>query len=74
MPRLHSDSPSWPDSDEMKLVKWLAPVEIAYITNFHVRTVLEWLRSGKLQGKKVSGQWRVHPDVLKVFIENGGTQ
>lgn len=73
MPHLHSDSPSWPDDlrEEVALVRYLAPVEIAYITGFHQRTVLSWLSSGKLEGTKISGHWRVHPDKLKTFIESG---
>lgn len=67
MVSLNPHSPSMPS----KLVQYLAPVEIAHITNFGRRTVLEWLRTGQLEGTKVSGQWRVHPDTLKAFIENG---
>lgn len=54
-----------------ELVKYLAPVEIAYMLGLHKRTVLEWLRTGKLKGTKIGQQWRVHPDVLKAFIESG---
>lgn len=60
-----------PEDMRDELVKWLAPVEIAYITGFNIRTVLKWLREGKLQGRKISNQWRVHPDKLKSFIESG---
>ena len=32
------------------------------------RTVLQWLRSGVLPGRKLGGLWRIHPDVLDQFI------
>jgi excisionase family DNA binding protein len=32
------------------------------------RTVLDWLRQGKLPGQKIGSQWRVDADGLEAFL------
>ena len=42
------------------------------------RTILEWLRTGKLPGYKLGRVWRIDPDDLKKFLaqhkRHGGKQ
>ncbi len=35
------------------------------------RAVYEWIRTGKLQGVKVGALWRIQPEDLEAFIEQG---
>lgn len=59
-------------SDE--LIRWLTPVEIAYMLDKNVKTVNGWLRDPDhpLQGKKIGNSWRVHPDDFKQFMNQEG--
>lgn len=49
--------------------KLMTPEEVADALQMHVETVKRLLREGKLPGFKVSGQWRVSPSELKVYLE-----
>jgi len=35
------------------------------------RTMLQWLRTGTLPGRKLGGVWRIHPGVLDEFMRGG---
>ena len=52
----------------------LTTEEIAAILSVHPRTVMRWLREGKLKGLKVGRLWRVRLEDLEAFIrgEKGG--
>lgn len=60
-------------SDE--LVRWLSPVEIAYMLGQQQRTIQGWLRDPNhpLKGRKVGTQWRVHPDDFQKFMNQEGS-
>jgi excisionase family DNA binding protein len=47
------------------------PEEIAKVLRVTSRTVLEWLRTGKLVGYRPAGQWLISPDDLDRFIKGG---
>lgn len=66
-----SPSPG-PDRTPDHEVKWLTPLDIAHMLGLkQVKTVTNWLKSGKLKGKKLpNGLWRIHPDDYKEFLDN----
>ncbi len=48
----------------------LTPEQVAERLSVSRYTVLQWLRSGKLAGRKLGGKiWRVHPDDVQAFID-----
>lgn len=56
--------------DNPTIEKLLTPEEAAEALRVKVRTVMEWLRQGKLRGVKVGGKlWRIRESDLKAFIE-----
>lgn len=48
----------------------LTPVEVARRLKVKKRTVLEWLRKGKLKGLKLGRLWRVRMRDLETFLQN----
>ena len=44
---------------------WLTPEEAARELRITRRTVYQWLRSGKLRGRKVGGAWRVPASAVR---------
>ena len=53
----------------------LTPEEVANVLKLTVRTVYEYLRSGKLPGRKVGGtSWRILESDLEDFIRTGGVR
>lgn len=42
---------------------------IAQITQFKPATIRTWLRSGRLKGFQISGEWRVMHDDFVQFLE-----
>jgi excisionase family DNA binding protein len=50
--------------------KYYSTEDIAEILGFKEKTVREWLRTGKLKGKKVGRLWRVKESDLEEFINN----
>lgn len=49
------------------------PEEAAEALRVKPRTIMEWLRQGKLKGVKLGGKlWRVKESDLRAFIEHGG--
>jgi excisionase family DNA binding protein len=46
----------------------LAIEDVAAQLKVQPRTVLEWLRTGKLPGYKLGRLWRVDPEDLKKFL------
>lgn len=53
--------------------KLLTPDEVAEKLAVKVRSVNEWLRTGKLKGVKVGRLWRVKEEDLEAFIESNRT-
>ena len=51
--------------------KLLTISEVAIIIQVGAETVRRHLRSGKLRGVKVGGQWRVRESELSKFVGNG---
>jgi len=53
----------------------LTPKEVADILGVHQKTVHLWLRSGKLQGVKISYRaWRIPKESLDTFITSNSNQ
>lgn len=50
--------------------KLLSPQEVAEELAVTKRTVYNWLRSGKLHGKKFGGVWRVHAREVAILPES----
>ena len=50
--------------------KYYSTEDVAEILGFKEKTVREWLRTGKLKGKKVGRLWRVKESDLEEFINN----
>jgi len=50
----------------------LTTEEIAAILSVHPRTVMRWLRQGKLKGVKIGRLWRVRPEDFEAFIRGKG--
>jgi excisionase family DNA binding protein len=48
--------------------------EIAEKYNLKSRTVLSWIRQGKLKGVKLGDLWRVHKDDLGEFIKDSNKE
>ncbi|MEW6277436.1 MAG: helix-turn-helix domain-containing protein [Candidatus Eremiobacterota bacterium] len=47
----------------------LTPVEVARRLKVKKRTVLEWLRRGKLKGLKLGRLWRIRMRDLEAFLQ-----
>lgn len=43
--------------------------EVANILNVHTRTVRRYIKEGKMEAKKVGGQWRVTKENLESFMD-----
>jgi excisionase family DNA binding protein len=50
--------------------KYYSTEDVAEILGFKEKTVREWLRTGKLKGKKVGRLWRIKESDLEEFINN----
>jgi len=50
--------------------KYYSTEDVAEILGFKEKTVREWLRTGKLKGKKIGRLWRVKESDLEEFINN----
>jgi excisionase family DNA binding protein len=50
--------------------EYYSPQEIAEKYNLKHRTVLSWIRQGKLKGVKLGDLWRVHRLDLEAFIKD----
>jgi excisionase family DNA binding protein len=48
--------------------KYYSTEDIAEILGLKEKTVREWLRTGKLKGKKIGRLWRVKESELEEFI------
>jgi excisionase family DNA binding protein len=46
-----------------------SPAEVADMLGLHVNTVLRWLASGKMPGRKVGGVWLVSDARLRAWVE-----
>ncbi len=46
----------------------LTPEQVAQRCQVRPRTVLEWLRSGRLRGVKLGKLWRIEPTDLRAFV------
>lgn len=48
--------------------RWLTVSDVVEETQYHVETVREMLRTGKLRGSKIGRTWRIRPEDLdKLF-------
>lgn len=61
-------------SNSSELIRWLTPVEIAYMLGKDVKTINGWLRNPDhpLKGQKVGASWRVHPRDFERFMNPEG--
>lgn len=48
----------------------MTPVEVARRLKVKKRTVLEWLRQGKLKGLKLGRLWRIRARDLENFLQS----
>jgi excisionase family DNA binding protein len=49
--------------------RFLTPAEVATILGVHQKTVHQWLRTGKLEGTKISYRaWRIPQSALAAFV------
>ncbi len=48
----------------------LTPAQIADRLQVKERTVVQWLRIGRMRGFKVGKEWRISPDDLTAFLED----
>lgn len=53
------------------VLQMLTVAQVADTLQLHANTVLMMLRSGELPGRKVRGQWRVHPANLDEYMRAG---
>jgi len=62
----------------MTLPKFYTPEEVAGILKVNPKTVLRWIREGKLKAVKAGRLWRVREEDLEAFLspeeEAGGQQ
>jgi excisionase family DNA binding protein len=59
--------------DSPTLERLFTPEEAAEALRVKPRTVMEWLRQGKLRGVKLGGKlWRVKGSDLRAFIDRAG--
>jgi len=49
--------------------KVYTPDQVAEILSVVKKTVLDWLRSGKLKGVKIGKYWRVMEEDLEAFLK-----
>lgn len=61
-----------PNRVDIPLVPYLTPIEIAAILRVERKTVLRWLRVGRMKGIKVGNMWRIDPKDFADFIADGG--
>jgi excisionase family DNA binding protein len=47
------------------------PEEVAAELQVTRRTVYEWLRSGRLRGLRAGRGWRIRPEDVEAFLQNG---
>jgi len=50
--------------------KYYSTEDVAEILGFKEKTVREWLRTGKLKGKKVGRVWRIKESDLEEFLDD----
>lgn len=56
------------EEDPLRTVEYVAKV-----TNFKEYTVRDWLRTGKLEGVKIQGEWRIaHSELVRFVNEKWG--
>lgn len=53
------------EDDPLRSVEYLSKV-----LEYPDATIREWLRTGRLRGKKVAGQWRVQDSELRRFVNS----
>jgi len=51
-------------------MKIYTPEEAADILRIKTRTMMEWLRKGKVPGRKIGGCWRILASDLEAFVSN----
>jgi len=56
---------------EEKPIKLYKLAQVCQMLNITYPTVLNYIRTGKLKGIKMGGQWRIRHQDLKRFIEEG---
>lgn len=49
--------------------KVYTPQQVAEILSISDRTIMEWLRAGRIKGVKVGKYWRVMEQDLEVFLQ-----
>lgn len=48
--------------------QWLSPSEIAAKWGFSTSTISSWIKSGKIDGRKIGSQWKAKADAVAAFI------
>jgi len=56
---------------EMKTRNWMTPREVALELEVTPRAVINWIRKKKLDFKKVGGRYRITPEALADFLNQG---
>ena len=49
----------------------LTPEQVAERLQITLNTIYVWLRSGRLPGVRMGHRWRVRPEALEAFLEEG---
>jgi excisionase family DNA binding protein len=61
--------------DDTQVRKWLTVGEVAFFLGVHAETVRRWVRSGKMESRKLGStsraQYRISEESLHNFIEQG---
>lgn len=54
-----------------KPLQTLSPAQCAELLTCHVKTVLKWIRDGKLRARRVGCRWKVLETDLEAFFRRG---
>jgi excisionase family DNA binding protein len=58
----------------MQTIKLLNLREAASLLRAHPRTIVSWLRKGRLPGVKAPGGWRISAEQLESFVRGESQQ
>jgi len=54
----------------MRHNEFLRPKDVAHMLGISYVTVTNLMKKGQINGFKVGGQWRIHPDEFKRFLQD----
>lgn len=55
-------------------VELLTTDDVAALVRLSAETIRDAIRDGDLKASKLRGQWRIHPDDLATWLDNGRAQ